>query len=88
MTERRHILRGEGMTRQERIEKMFLELRYEIEIGMMQGEIDETLCFEFIVPVSKQIPEGVVFCSFRTRPTHRQVAFGVGMEQPRLRVLK
>jgi len=76
------------MTRQERIEKMLQELRYEIEVGMMQGEIDETLGFEFIVPVSKQIPEGVVFCSFRTRPMHRQIAFGVGAEEPRLKVVK
>jgi hypothetical protein len=31
------------MTRKERIERMLLELRYEVEIGMMQGDIDETL---------------------------------------------
>ena len=76
------------MTRQERIEKMLHELRYEIEIGMMQGEIDESLGFEWIVPTSKAIPEGVVFCSFRTRPMHRQIAYGVGAEQPRLNVVK
>ena len=76
------------MTRTERIEKMLQELRYEIEVGMMQGEIDETLGFEWIVPVSKAVPEGVVFCSFRTRPMHRQIAFGIGLEEPRLKIIK
>lgn len=76
------------MTRKERIEKMLHELRYEIEVGMMQGDIDESLGFQFIVPVSKSIPGGVVVCSFITRPMHRQNAFGVGFEQPRLRVVK
>lgn len=76
------------MTRSERIEKMLHELRYEIEVGMMQGDIDETLGFRFIVPVSKSVPEGVVVCEFRTRPMHRQNAFGIGCEEPRLRVVK
>lgn len=75
------------MTRQERIEKMLDELRYEVEIGMMQGEIDETLGFEFIVPISKSIPDGIVVCSFRTRPTHGY-AFGGLEAPPRLKVVK
>lgn len=76
------------MLRQERIEKLLHELRYEIEVGMMQGEIDETLGFHFIVPISKKIPDGVVVCRFETRPAHRQNAFGIGMEEPRLRIVK
>lgn len=76
------------MTRAERIEKMLHELRYEIEVGMMQGDIGETLSFNFIVPVSKTMPEGVVMCRFETRPMHRQNAFGIGMEEPRLKVVK
>lgn len=76
------------MTKQERIEKLLFELQYEIEVGMMQGEIDETLSFQFIVPVSKTMPEGVVMCRFNTRPMHKQNAFGIGLEEPRLKVVK
>lgn len=72
------------MDRKERIEKILHELRYEIEVSMMQGEIDETLWFEFVVPVSKVIPNGVVVCSFRTRPT---LYYRDGIE-PRLKVVK
>jgi len=74
------------MTRKERIERMLHELRYEVEVGMMQGDIDEVLGFEFIVPVSKSIPDGVVVCSFRTRPMHRYVA--LGYNEPRLKIVK
>ena len=77
------------MTRKERIEKMLHELRYEVEIGMLQGEIDESIGFEFFVPTSKSIPNGVVHCSFRTRPMHRQyVMEHMGMNEPRLKLVK
>lgn len=76
------------MTKQERIEKLLHELRYEIETGMIQGDVEETLIFQFIVPVSTSIPEGVVMCRFETRPMHRQSAFGMGFEEPRLKVVK
>lgn len=75
------------MTRKERIEKMLQELRYEIEVGMMQGDIDETLGFDFVVPVSKAIPNGVVMCSFRTRPTPRYAVYP-GHLEPKLKVVK
>lgn len=75
------------MTRKERIEKMLHELRYEVEVGMIQGDIDETLVFEFIVPVSKAIPLGVVMCSFRTRPVPGHTAHP-GHFEPRLKVVK
>lgn len=57
--------------RMERIERLLKELEYEATRGMMDGEIDESLGFRFIVPVSKQIPDGVVQCEFRTRPIPR-----------------
>jgi hypothetical protein len=73
--------------RMERIEKLLNELRYEVTRGMMEGEIDETIGFRFVVPLSKAIPDGVVMAEFRTRPTHRNVAM---MEDavPRLRIVK
>ncbi len=54
--------------RMERIDRLLQELRYEIVRGMMEREIDETLGFTFIVPMSRSIPYGVVRCEFRTRP--------------------
>lgn len=74
------------MIRKERIERMLMELRYEIERGMMEGEIDETLGFDFVVPISKSIPNGVVMCSFRTRPAPHYMAFD--HNEPRLKVVK
>lgn len=77
------------MTRKERIEKMLHELRYEVEIGMLQGDIDESLVFEFLVPTSKAIPNGVVHCSFRARPMLRQRAIHyMGIDEPRLKLVK
>lgn len=54
--------------RMERIERLLNEIQYEITRGMMEGEVDEVLGFEFLVPISKSVPKGVVHCSFRTRP--------------------
>jgi hypothetical protein len=71
--------------RRERIEKILFELRYEVERGMLDGDIDETLSFDFVVPLSKQIPDGVVVCEFRTRPTPR---YQVDCVEPRLRLVK
>lgn len=75
------------MTRKERIEKMLHELRYEIQVGMLQSDIEETIGFEWIVPISKSIPNGVVLCSFRTRPAPAYYADPNNLE-PRLRVVK
>lgn len=74
--------------RKERIEKLLHELRYEVERGMMENEIDETLHYRFVVPISRAIPDGVVACMFETRPTHRHMAFDQDALQPRLRVVK
>ena len=75
--------------RQERIERLLQELRYEVERGMMQGEIDESLGFRFIVPMSKSIQNGVVFCEFRTRPRPSyEMTWEDGLGLPKLRIVK
>ena len=75
--------------RQERIEKLLHELRYEIERGMEQNEIDETMCYRFYVPISRAIPDGVVFCEFRTRPIQRYMMNPAEVyETPRLKLVK
>ena len=72
--------------RVERVDRLLAELRYEITRGMIEGELDESLGFRFVVPCSKSIPEGVVWCEFITRPRLRH---WVGMvEEPKLRVVK
>lgn len=75
--------------RQERIERLLDELRYEITRGMMEGEIEEQLTFSFIVPVSKVYPtNGVVMCRFETRPLEHQAFLPSGSSQdPGLRVV-
>ena len=76
--------------RMERIERLLKELEHEITRGMMEGEVDETLAFDFYIPVAKSIPDGVVRCQFRTRPVPREdwLALSGGMARPRLRVVK
>jgi len=73
--------------RRERIEKLLHELRYEIERGMIERDIDEEMGFRFIVPISQKIKDGVVHCEFRTRPMPRS-AINIDDLQPRLRVVK
>lgn len=73
--------------RRERIEKLLHELRYEVERGMLERDIDEELTFRFLVPISQKIPDGVVFCEFRTRPIPRHAMSPEDM-QPRLRIVK
>jgi hypothetical protein len=73
--------------RRERIEKLLHELRYEVERGMMERDIDEEMGFRFYVPISQKIPDGVVFCEFRTRPIPRH-AMAPDALQPRLKVVK
>jgi hypothetical protein len=72
--------------RQERIERLLHELRYEIERGMMQGEIEEEMGFRFFVPVSKHFKHGVVQCEFRTRPSPYIPM--MDPEGPRLKLVK
>ena len=72
--------------RMERIERLLHELRYEVQRGMMEGEINETLSFAFYVPISKVLPDGMVFCEFHTRPVAR---WHIGAEnlEPRLKLV-
>jgi hypothetical protein len=72
--------------RKERVERLLYELRYEIERGMMEHDIDETMIFRFYVPISRAIPDGVVICEFRTQPITRH-HMHTGDIQPRLRVV-
>lgn len=71
--------------RWQRVERLLKELQYEVTRGMLEGEIDETVSYEFVVPVSKVIHHGVVLCRFWTRPRPRYEAF---RDEPRLRLVK
>lgn len=73
--------------RRERVEKLLHELRYEVERGILERDIDETLGFRFYVPLSNSIPDGVVFCEFRTRPVPRYMMSPDDL-QPRLKLVK
>jgi hypothetical protein len=72
--------------RRERIEKLLHELRYEVERGMLERDIDETIEFRFYVPISQAIPDGVVFCKFQTRPIHCYM-MEMGAIEPRLKLI-
>lgn len=72
--------------RQERIEKLLYELKYEITRGMLEKEIEEKIGFRFYVPMSQAIPDGVVFCEFRTRPIPRYCMETIALE-PRLKLV-
>ena len=75
--------------RKERIERLLNELRYEVTRGMMDGEVDEHLTFQFAVPTSKTVSNGVVWCRFETRPMPASHAPWHGGEfEPRLKVVK
>jgi hypothetical protein len=74
--------------RQERIETLLTELRYEVERGMMARDIDEALIFRFYVPVSHRIFDGLVLCEFRTRPIFRSEVYPEDFIEPRLRIIE
>lgn len=67
-----------------------MELKYEIETGLIQNEIDEEeLTYKFIFPISKKIPDGVVLCEFKLRPTNKyNVCFNGIKFEPKLKVVK
>lgn len=73
--------------RWERVQRLLKELRYEIERGMIEGDLDESLGLRWYVPISKAIPDGVVFCEFRTRPIPRYAMSPEAIE-PRLKIVK
>lgn len=70
-----------------RIERMLDELRYEIERGIMENEIPEELGFQFIMPMSRKIPDGVVFFDMRMGPKPRYYMMGQPYDKPRLKLV-
>lgn len=72
----------------ERIARLLDELKYEVTRGMMEGDIEETMEYRFVVPVSKALPHGMVLCQFRTRPCLPHDIFFDEHPEPRLRVVK
>lgn len=78
--------------RMDRITYLWNELKYELSRGFMEQQIDETLSFKHVCPVSHVIPRGVVTVELRTRPITRDAVMvspdygqdGVG----RLKVVK
>lgn len=73
--------------RLERIEKLLHELRYEVERGLHNREIDEHMTFQFIYPISQKIPNGSVVCRFEVRPMPMG-RFMLEDREPRLKVVK
>ena len=74
--------------REERIDRLLRELQYECERGMMEGDVSECLEFNFVVPTSKSIPNGVVLGEFRTRPMPYGV-YGIDNRgEPKLKVVR
>ena len=73
--------------RLERIERLLDELKYEVELGMIKREIDETIDFQFFVPISSTLRGGVVRCEFRTRPASSYEAAVSGDLKPKLRLV-
>jgi len=75
--------------RMERINRLLHELRYEIERGFMEHEIEERIGYEFVVPISREINNGVVHCRFETRPVHMGSVMGKDLNmEPRLKIIK
>jgi hypothetical protein len=73
--------------RMERIEKLLHELRYEVERGMMENELEEEISYRFYVPVSRKIDKGVVACRFETRPVPHYAVDPRDALPPRLRIV-
>jgi hypothetical protein len=74
--------------RLERIERLLSELEYEITRGMLDREIEEEMVFQFVIPVSRKIPDGVVLAQFRTRPISAYAAPTFEPGKPRLTIVK
>ena len=75
--------------RMDRISRLLRELRYEVERGFMESEIDENIGYEFIVPISRKITNGVVWCRFETRPLHRDSMLGKNINfEPKLKIVE
>ncbi len=74
--------------RMQRITRLLRELEYEVGRGFMEAEIDEQISFRFVIPVSRQIVDGVVDCRFETRPIHRHSMMARDLDlAPRLKLV-
>lgn len=51
--------------REERIQRLLEELRYEVTRGIMEREIDEHLLYQFTLP-SQKAARHTVYCRFQT----------------------
>lgn len=60
---------GGSIPRIEKITQLLHELKFELERGFIEGDIDETITFEFVHPNSRSIPGGSVYARFQTRPS-------------------
>ena len=76
-----------GQMRMERITRLLRELEYEVTRGIMEREIDETIGFRFIIPISQSIQKGIVCCEFRTRPAQSYEAGFYNGEPTKLRLV-
>lgn len=61
--------------RMERIKKLFSELECELFRGFSEGDIGETISWNHVFPVSRQIPGGVILLEFRARPLRQGLEF-------------
>lgn len=72
----------------ERIQKLLRELEYEVTRGMLEQEISEEINFSFYVPGSRKIPNGTIFCEFRTGPIQGYKTMNQNNLEPRLKIVK
>lgn len=73
--------------RWERVKKLLDELRYEVERGLHENEIDEEFSYTFIYPLSRVKPDGMVRGEFRLFPIERYMVSPQDY-QPRIRRIK
>ena len=68
-----------------RIDILLYELKYEVTRGIMEGDIEEHMTYEFFIPQSKELKGGIIQCTFNTKPTFYNTAL---YNEPKLRVVK
>lgn len=74
--------------RKERIFRLLRELEYELTRGVMENEIEEEMTWQYILPLCRSIPGGIVAMEFRMRPLSRHsVPMTFGMSPPKLRIV-
>lgn len=71
-------------TAQERVEKLLHELRLEIQLGTINGQLDPKLSYRFYV-ASTEGPDKILFCEFATRLVERYSVPPEDKKFPRLR---